>query len=265
MHIETRYLLNIGLRSADGRCQITPGAAIHELYGALDQSPVKLLGTSAHISSTERTLVVELSATPSWWAIYDLSTTLWQDCIAAYDLEIEEGELIGPRAAKWGAFDPTQFLLPNGLRLAGKLPEPVDVCTVPHYYAPAKTVVKWVETGPYAGQPFKNAQPNPLSAETADFSDFGDCNKLATLGVFAIDKASFKQRRALEREAAGRIAGAYHWIGLNRRAELSRIQSDVADLLPEGIWPTSSRLYTERRDALDHHVMKQAEKAGYCS
>lgn len=246
MHIETTYLLNIGLRSSDGRCAITPGAAIHELYGALDLSPVRLLATAVVQSDTEPTLVVELSCAPNYRAIHALACTLWQDCIAAYDLSLEQGELIGPNAASWGAFDPTRFLRPDGRPLLGMAHLSV------------------VDRGVYTGKPFANPQPNPLNADTADFSDFGDCTLLASLGVFHTDAKWFKAKRSLEREEASRIVGAYHWIGLNRREELTRVRSEVATILGDcGIWPTSSGLYTERRSALDTHVLQQARKAGY--
>lgn len=223
MQPETRYLLNVGLLSNDGRCKITPGAVLHELYGVLDRSPVRILKTTTAQSGTEETLVVELGAAPSYRAVYTLSETLWQDCIACYDLETGEGELIGPAAAKWGAFDPALFLTPNGQPLGG----------------------------------------NP--ADTADFSTYEKRVELSRLGVCSIDSTRHRAKRAAERAAGLRIEGAYRWLGLNRRAESSRIQSDVAGLLPEGIWPRSSKLYSSRMHALDRHVLLQAERLGYCS
>lgn len=252
MHIETRYLLNVGLTfniaGRTGTGKISAGAVIHELYGVLDHSPVRFLNsTKVERGGKEPVLVIELSCAPSRRAIDNLSTHLWQDCIACYDLELELGELIGPRAASWGAFDGTQFVLPSGATLR------------------SNETTQRVPEGTYAGQPFTHPQPLPLSADTADFSDLGDSNKLATLGVFHTDAQWFKAKRAEENATALRVNGAYHWLGLNRRAESSRIQSDVAGLLPEGIWPRSSGLYAERMHALDAHVLQQAEKTGYAS
>lgn len=40
-----------------------------------------------------------------------LADVLHQDCIAVWWKEREQGELIGPRAADWGTFDPAYFKL----------------------------------------------------------------------------------------------------------------------------------------------------------
>ena len=62
MHIATRYILNIGLRfEVAGRStggQLTPGAALHELYGVLEQAPVKIVAATAFLDLPEPTYVV---------------------------------------------------------------------------------------------------------------------------------------------------------------------------------------------------------------
>lgn len=130
-------------------------------------------------------------------------------------------------------------------------------------HLPDRQPLTAVPFGPYVGQPFANPQPNPLNADTADFSDFGDCTKLATLGVFHTDGTQFKRKRSEQRAAQLVIAGAYEWLGLDRTAESVRIQGEVAGLLPEGIWPRSSGLYASRMHALDEHVLARAERQGY--
>jgi len=53
--------------------------------------------------------------------IHMLSDLLGQDCIAVYNPETGEGDLIGSRAAAWGAFNPEFFVLVDGSRLAAPL------------------------------------------------------------------------------------------------------------------------------------------------
>jgi hypothetical protein len=43
---------------------------------------------------------------------------LGQECIALYYPGAEFGQLIGPRAAAWGEFNPEFFLMPDGTRMA---------------------------------------------------------------------------------------------------------------------------------------------------
>lgn len=51
-------------------------------------------------------------------AVHQLAQRLNQDCIAVYDATLRRGELIGPNAEKWGAFNPAFFLQLDGTRLA---------------------------------------------------------------------------------------------------------------------------------------------------
>lgn len=42
--------------------------------------------------------------------VYALAEELEQDCIAVYEPETGRGELIGPKAADWGGFNPEYFV-----------------------------------------------------------------------------------------------------------------------------------------------------------
>ena len=70
-------------------------------------------------SDTEPTLVVRAhSDEPGLDNRIDmLSTALKQDCIAVWYPDQAWGQLIGPRAAEWGNFNPKFFIMPDGNRL----------------------------------------------------------------------------------------------------------------------------------------------------
>ena len=77
-------------------------------------APIELM--SQHKSATEPTLVISIKGRLSNAALFDLCDILQQDCIGQYCEA--EGSLVGPRSARWGAFDPTQFLMHTGRSLA---------------------------------------------------------------------------------------------------------------------------------------------------
>ena len=75
-------------------------------------------------SDTEPTLVCEVSADPlapdakqAKAAFSAIAEDLQQDCIALYSEDIKAGALVGPRAAKWGRFNPEFFFGLDGQRL----------------------------------------------------------------------------------------------------------------------------------------------------
>jgi hypothetical protein len=75
-------------------------------------------------SSTEPALV--MSATlPRGYELHacinQIANALGQDCIAVYDTDTDVGQLIGPRAAAWGDFNPEFFLMLDGAPLAESL------------------------------------------------------------------------------------------------------------------------------------------------
>ena len=89
-----------------------------------------LLGRSAVVQSdTERTLVIDVMPGPEITnpgrmhaALFLSAQDLRQDCIAAWNEQTRSGGLVGPRAAKWGAFNPEFFFTLEGKRLTQKEP-----------------------------------------------------------------------------------------------------------------------------------------------
>ncbi len=63
-------------------------------------------------STTEPTLVVKMKMDPGLLEMVgdDLSNYLHQDCVAVYNVTTGKGQLIGPRAAAWGEFNPAYFI-----------------------------------------------------------------------------------------------------------------------------------------------------------
>lgn len=114
------YLLNIGVARA-GQSNIGVGTVLRDL-GAL----AKIVAHSVQHSETEDT-VVALVEHDSVMAlandVYHLSAILGQDCIAVWNMATSAGALIGPRADKWGAFNPEFFLMIDGTTLAQALSE----------------------------------------------------------------------------------------------------------------------------------------------
>lgn len=110
-------LLNIGL-ARQGQSNIGVGTVLREL--AAEDLTVR--DYRIHTSDTEQTVVAEVEpgiagALNFRLRINHLSRLLGQDCIAVYVPERGVGELIGPRAAEWGEFDPRYFLTVDGYRL----------------------------------------------------------------------------------------------------------------------------------------------------
>jgi hypothetical protein len=74
----------------------------------------EILGARRAVSTTEDTLVlsVELDGPRAgfYHAIYNLALNLSQDCIAVYQVDADNGALIGPNAGAWGEFNPEFFI-----------------------------------------------------------------------------------------------------------------------------------------------------------
>jgi hypothetical protein len=121
------YLLNIGLANFPAEAGVSIGR--RALFAARAMRAVGLLNLGAQIviSDTEPTLVVKMQASvdlPSNRsgnavrnAVFKLAEALNQDCIAVYPPIADKGELVGPRAAQWGEFNPELFFKLDGSRL----------------------------------------------------------------------------------------------------------------------------------------------------
>jgi len=71
-------------------------------------------------SDSEPTVVfaTEIDESKEKWKsdLFDVALALCQECIAVFDPESGNGELIGPRAEKWGEFNPHYFFRLDGSR-----------------------------------------------------------------------------------------------------------------------------------------------------
>lgn len=102
-----RFTLNIGLDGIGVRLQ------------ALRALNFKIVGAQTVQSDTEKTVVATVNHGGDAYACANwLAERLHQDCVAILDNETGEGRLVGPRAAKWGAFNPEFFFTLDGQRLA---------------------------------------------------------------------------------------------------------------------------------------------------
>lgn len=115
-------IVNIGLARA-GTSNIAMGTVLREI----DNHGFQLLDHAVLQSDSEPTVVARLrtppaqALAPTISRLYFLSSLLGQDCIAYYDLTLGRGALTGPRAAKWGPFNPDFFFLLDGTRLSQHL------------------------------------------------------------------------------------------------------------------------------------------------
>jgi hypothetical protein len=104
-------LLNIGLARNDGKPDNLPSAVLNQL---LD----RVIEWTLVVSNTENTLIVEVFPDLSYAALWVLCESLAQDCVAVYHGYTRWGQLVGPKAHEWGAFDPAHFTLLDGTRLS---------------------------------------------------------------------------------------------------------------------------------------------------
>lgn len=112
------HILNIGHAIGNTGTSHT----LLEVLQAFARTGMAIAQVNVHESDTETTTVIR---TPDWdsHAVYTLAQVLGQDCIACWHplRDGQPGELIGPNASAWGAFDPDFFLLPEGHRLGALL------------------------------------------------------------------------------------------------------------------------------------------------
>jgi len=98
--------LNIGLDTNDG----SPAIKLHWAYLLLNNR-FEVIDSRVDVSPNggETTIVVVVEKHPDFVEkLHDLCHVANQDCIAIHDGE--NGELIGPNAAKWGKFNPEFFV-----------------------------------------------------------------------------------------------------------------------------------------------------------
>jgi len=109
-----RYTINVGLSVGD--VNISSDAARQ----ALRSAGVKIITSNVLRSDTEPTLIalVDIARGSLTSALFHVCDVLSQDCIAVVNEKLDDGILVGPNAAKWGIFDPSQFLTLSGRRLS---------------------------------------------------------------------------------------------------------------------------------------------------
>jgi hypothetical protein len=115
------YLLNIGLDNMPPEAGGAIGRKALYASRALRKSGFTITGAFVRNSDTEPTLVALAnfeSVNGAFGGAYKLAEALGQDCIAIRNETTGVGQLMGPRSDNWGAFDPKQFLLLDGTRLA---------------------------------------------------------------------------------------------------------------------------------------------------
>lgn len=112
----TKQILNIGTKHVRGT--ITANAIMHHVYEACFEQNVEVLGYTIRMSETEETVVVEIAPAMPLIAVEFLSNELWQDCIAVFNVDTRNGYLRGSKAAAWGDFDPSRFIMPDGRLLS---------------------------------------------------------------------------------------------------------------------------------------------------
>lgn len=120
-----KLILNIGL-AREGKPDIGPCVALNVLRA----NGFIVEASKLDVSDTERTLVAvvdhqPVGATKASSELYFAAHRLGQDCVAV--LGDDGGALIGPRADKWGAFNPAFFIMPDGRRLSYHLAQREEV------------------------------------------------------------------------------------------------------------------------------------------
>jgi hypothetical protein len=113
------FLLNFGLNRNDGKGEVDAMRLVRDLH-YFGMSPV-LLGTPK--SDTEPTAVISVKHRPTGTMVDYLCDRYAQDCFAVYCPSTGTGELVGPKAAEWGEFNPAYFIVNGyGKRLSEALP-----------------------------------------------------------------------------------------------------------------------------------------------
>lgn len=118
-------ILNIGLDGIQVEPSFTNGeqnpATITAAFRAVQvarQLGFRFEETKLLRSDSEPTLVARVVCKNPNQDVAILAQHLNQDCIAVYDESSKRGALCGPRAERWGDFDPAFFFTLKGHRLA---------------------------------------------------------------------------------------------------------------------------------------------------
>ncbi len=118
-----KTIINLGLAVSGAHAHTAEQALV-----ALARERISVIRHETIMSDTEPTLVaeVDLPAVPDtrhplacgdYGALYRVAQRLQQDCLAVYDEAAQRGQLVGPRASQWGAFNPKFFLNLDGSKL----------------------------------------------------------------------------------------------------------------------------------------------------
>lgn len=113
------FIFNIGLIA-----EATRSIAVEVALQVLISNDFLICEHAVVESDTEPTLVVRViyrNNSPLFFLqdTRDAASYLEQDCIAVYRPKTGKGALVGPRAEKWGTFNPELFFMLDGTRLAG--------------------------------------------------------------------------------------------------------------------------------------------------
>ena len=119
-------IINVGLKIGEKE-----GLTLPMIREALAKTKAHVLSASIHVSRTERTAVIQLDRPLTKVEMNELSLRLKQEAVPQR-LENGTGTLYGPMAAKWGPYDPAQFLMPNG-RTADQPALPSKPVLLEHY------------------------------------------------------------------------------------------------------------------------------------
>jgi hypothetical protein len=123
--MKKQLIINVGLDVTDAAGTVRKSAlserhVVETLRGWIGNNSIFVDQTAIHTSDTESTLVLSVfvaERTPLLW-FAAAAAELGQDCIAVFDPSTGVGNLLGPRAEKWGAFNPEFFLTLSGARLS---------------------------------------------------------------------------------------------------------------------------------------------------
>ena len=110
-----RYQVNIGLNIKGGdnspEAIDKRAAEISGLLDGVSRGESRYIGPDgAEVVEPVLVAWLDLPEGAALAVFYALAEVMGQDCVAAWNEDIEVGLLIGPKAAEWGAFNPNYFI-----------------------------------------------------------------------------------------------------------------------------------------------------------